>query len=98
MVLSEIEGFRNREIADILGISLDNVKIRLHRARAGLKKKLEGGLQLLSGRAKHHRLRPEESVIRILFPFPSVYRGGKEVIEMYGAEFLISLSGGSSPW
>ncbi len=43
MVLSEIEGFRNREIADILGVSLDTVKIRLHRARAGLKKKLEEG-------------------------------------------------------
>jgi RNA polymerase sigma-70 factor (ECF subfamily) len=43
MVLCEIEGFRNSEIADILGISLDNVKIRLHRARAGLKKKLEEG-------------------------------------------------------
>jgi RNA polymerase sigma-70 factor (ECF subfamily) len=43
MVLSEIEGLRNREIADILEISLDNVKIRLHRARSGLKKKLEEG-------------------------------------------------------
>jgi RNA polymerase sigma-70 factor (ECF subfamily) len=43
MVLSEIEGFRNREIADILGVSLDTVKIRLHRARAGLKMKLEEG-------------------------------------------------------
>jgi RNA polymerase sigma-70 factor (ECF subfamily) len=43
MVLSELEGFRNREIADILGISLDTVKIRLHRARAALKKELEEG-------------------------------------------------------
>jgi RNA polymerase sigma-70 factor (ECF subfamily) len=43
MVLSEIEGLKNSEIADILGISLDNVKIRLHRARAGLKKKLQEG-------------------------------------------------------
>jgi RNA polymerase sigma-70 factor (ECF subfamily) len=43
MVLSEIEGLKNSEIADILGISLDNVKIRLHRARGGLKKKLEEG-------------------------------------------------------
>lgn len=43
MVLSEIEGFRNMEIADILGISLENVKIRLHRARLGLKKKLQEG-------------------------------------------------------
>lgn len=37
VVLSEIEGLANKEIAEILGISLDNVKIRLHRARAKLK-------------------------------------------------------------
>jgi RNA polymerase sigma-70 factor (ECF subfamily) len=43
MVLSELEGFRNRDIADILGVSLDTVKIRLHRARAALKKELEKG-------------------------------------------------------
>ena len=43
LVLSELEGFKNREIADILEISLDNVKIRLHRARTRLKKELDGG-------------------------------------------------------
>ena len=43
IVLSELEGFKNREIADILQISLDNVKIRLHRARARLKKLLDEG-------------------------------------------------------
>jgi len=32
IVLSDLEGFANQEIAQILGISLDNVKIRLHRA------------------------------------------------------------------
>ncbi len=37
IVLSELEGLSNKEIAQILGISLDNVKIRLHRARAKLK-------------------------------------------------------------
>lgn len=37
IVLSELEGMPNKEIAEILGISLDNAKIRLHRARAGLK-------------------------------------------------------------
>lgn len=41
LILSEIEGFKNKEIADILQISLENVKIRLHRARAGLKKELD---------------------------------------------------------
>ena len=41
LLLSEEEGFKNREIAEILQISLDNVKIRLHRAKA----KLKGSLQ-----------------------------------------------------
>ena len=43
IVLSDIEGFKNNEIADILGVSLDTVKIRLHRARQQLKKELEAG-------------------------------------------------------
>jgi RNA polymerase sigma-70 factor (ECF subfamily) len=43
LILSELEGFKNREIADILEISLDNVKVRLHRARARLKKELDCG-------------------------------------------------------
>jgi RNA polymerase sigma-70 factor (ECF subfamily) len=41
LVLSELEGFKNREIADILEISLENVKVRLHRARASLKNVLD---------------------------------------------------------
>ena len=41
MLLSETEGFKNKEIADILQVSLDTVKIRLHRARASLKKILD---------------------------------------------------------
>jgi RNA polymerase sigma-70 factor (ECF subfamily) len=43
MVLGELEGFKNAEIADILGVSLDTVKIRLHRAREKLRKDLENG-------------------------------------------------------
>lgn len=42
LVLSEFEGLRNREIAEILGLSLDTVKIRLHRAREKLQKELAG--------------------------------------------------------
>jgi RNA polymerase sigma-70 factor (ECF subfamily) len=43
LILSELEGFTNKEIADILQISLDAAKIRLHRARARLKKELKSG-------------------------------------------------------
>jgi RNA polymerase sigma-70 factor (ECF subfamily) len=43
IVLSELEGFKNSEIAEILGISLDTVKIRLHRARDRLRKMLRTG-------------------------------------------------------
>lgn len=41
IVLSELEGFKDTEIADILGLSLQVTKIRLHRARTRLKKELE---------------------------------------------------------
>ena len=41
LVLSELEGFTNSEIADITGISLQAVKIRLYRARTRLRKELE---------------------------------------------------------
>jgi len=40
LVLSEFEGLRNEEIAEIVGASLDTVKIRLHRARKRLKEEL----------------------------------------------------------
>jgi RNA polymerase sigma-70 factor (ECF subfamily) len=43
MVLSELEGFKNAEIAAILGLSLDTVKIRLHRAREKLRQDLQTG-------------------------------------------------------
>lgn len=36
IILHDLEGFKNREIAKILGCSLDTVKIRLHRARKKL--------------------------------------------------------------
>ena len=42
-VLSEIEGLRNAEIAAALGISVDAVKIRLHRARKRLRRELQAG-------------------------------------------------------
>jgi len=42
VALSELEGFRDDEIAEILDVSIHTAKIRLHRARARLKKELEG--------------------------------------------------------
>ena len=41
VVLSLLEGMKNKEISQILGITLETVKIRLHRGRARLKKDLE---------------------------------------------------------
>jgi len=41
LILKEFEGFKNAEIAIILEISIDTVKIRLHRARAKLKKEMD---------------------------------------------------------
>ena len=41
LVLSEWEGLRNNKIAEILGVTLNTVKIRLHRAKTKLKEELE---------------------------------------------------------
>ena len=38
LVLSEIEGLSNAEVSDVLGVTLDTVKIRLHRARELIRK------------------------------------------------------------
>lgn len=40
LVLSELEGVKNKEIANILGLSLDVVKIRIHRAKIQLREEL----------------------------------------------------------
>ena len=39
--LRDIEGYDTSETADLLGISIENVKVRLHRSRAALKRILE---------------------------------------------------------
>ena len=43
IILSELKDLKNQEIAEILDISLDAVKIRLHRARVRLKEEFEAG-------------------------------------------------------
>ena len=40
-VLREVEGLDTRETADCLGLSAENVKVRLHRARARLREAIE---------------------------------------------------------
>jgi len=40
LVLSELEELSNKEIAEVLDVTLDTVKIRLHRARARLREDL----------------------------------------------------------
>ncbi len=42
ILLHDVEGMKNQEIADMLGISLDTAKVRLHRARKQLRNILEG--------------------------------------------------------
>ncbi|MFT6222080.1 MAG: RNA polymerase sigma-70 factor (ECF subfamily) [Candidatus Endobugula sp.] len=41
ILLRDIEGYDTNEVADLIGVSASNVKVRLHRARAALKKLLE---------------------------------------------------------
>ena len=41
VVLRDLEGLSTREVADVVGISEDNVKQRLHRARVALRAALE---------------------------------------------------------
>jgi RNA polymerase sigma-70 factor, ECF subfamily len=50
LVLSEMEGFKNAEIAEVLGVTLETVKIRLHRARTKLRKRLESQCSLYRDR------------------------------------------------
>ena len=49
VILSEFEGFENQQIATILGISLDAVKMRLHRAREKLRQDLQTGCSFHRG-------------------------------------------------
>ena len=46
LAMSDLDGLKNREIADILGLSVDAIKIRLHRARRDLKKRFDAECDL----------------------------------------------------
>ena len=41
VILSELQGLSNQQIAEVMGLSLDVVKIRLHRGKARLKQELQ---------------------------------------------------------
>ncbi len=43
LILHDMQGLKNREIAEVLDCSLNTVKIRLHRARKKLKESLDAG-------------------------------------------------------
>jgi len=45
LLLHDLQGYTDPEIAQMLGLSLNNVKIRLHRARARLRAALADGCQ-----------------------------------------------------
>ena len=64
IALSEMEDLKNSEIAEILGVSLDTVKIRLHRARAALKKELEGKCDFYRDGRNEFACEPKSSPIK----------------------------------
>lgn len=43
IILHDLQGLKNREIAEVLEVSLDTVKVRLHRARKKLRVALDAG-------------------------------------------------------
>jgi RNA polymerase sigma-70 factor (ECF subfamily) len=72
IVLKDMEGFTNAEIADILRISIDNVKIRLHRARARLKKEL--GAQCIFYRDHRNELACDRKSIPLALRSKSLFQ------------------------
>jgi RNA polymerase sigma-70 factor (ECF subfamily) len=65
LVLSDFEELTNLEIADILGISSDTVKIRLHRARTRLRKELKAKCNLY--RDERNELACERTPTSLIF-------------------------------
>jgi RNA polymerase sigma-70 factor, ECF subfamily len=65
IMLGDIGGFQNREIADMLGISIDTVKIRLHRARKQLKESMETNCTLY--RDERNELACDRKIISLKF-------------------------------
>lgn len=49
LLLHDVDGWRQEDIADVLGIPLGTVKSRLHRLRSALRKRLQRRLEPVSG-------------------------------------------------
>ncbi len=60
LVLSDLEGHTNQEVAEILGLTLETVKIRLHRARSRLRGELSQGCDISTTRDNELECRPKE--------------------------------------
>ena len=63
VILSELEGLPNQEIAEILGVSLDVVKVRLHRGKARLKKELLHACQFSRDERNELTCDPKEAAL-----------------------------------
>lgn len=66
LVLSELEELTNAEIAEVLGISLDTTKIRLHRARTKLRKALETNCNFYRDERNELSCDPKPSTLKFL--------------------------------
>lgn len=64
LVLSEFENIRNKDIAEITGVTLDTVKIRLHRARALLRKEIEKNCRVYRDERNELACEPTEEFSR----------------------------------
>ncbi len=63
VILSEQEGLTNQEIADALRLTVETVKIRLHRARARLKKELGDGCSFYRDERNELACDPKPNVV-----------------------------------
>ncbi len=64
LALSDSEGFRAKEIAEIVGVTLETVKIRLHRARALLRKEIEKNCRVYRDERNELACEPTEEFSR----------------------------------
>ncbi len=63
LLLSELEGFKNSEISKIVGVTLDTVKIRLHRARVQLRKEIEKNCRVYRDERNELACEPTENYV-----------------------------------